>query len=197
MTIDREVTLAGLRLVAGWNEFAASLVSQHERKGKLSAAQWGAAERMLDKLEQRRRERDRRERSAPVVDASRVRAMFDAALESGLNRRALLAAQYNADGSVAAKVKLTPARPPRDEVWIKVDGEFCGGIGGDGKLRLRDHAPAWLAAVVDHIAADPDAACRLYGQRTGVCACCGRTLTNAESIALGIGPVCRAKWGLA
>lgn len=29
-----------------------------------------------------------------------------------------------------------------------------------------------------------------YGRRTGRCMCCGRTLTNPESIAAGIGPIC-------
>lgn len=33
-----------------------------------------------------------------------------------------------------------------------------------------------------------------YGHETGACMCCGRTLTNPESIALGIGPICRDKW---
>lgn len=31
-----------------------------------------------------------------------------------------------------------------------------------------------------------------YGKLTGVCCCCGRTLTNPDSIAKGIGPVCEA-----
>lgn len=33
-----------------------------------------------------------------------------------------------------------------------------------------------------------------WGQRTGVCCECGRTLTNPESIELGIGPVCRGAY---
>ena len=32
-----------------------------------------------------------------------------------------------------------------------------------------------------------------YGKSTGVCVCCGRTLTNPDSIELGIGPICRSK----
>jgi Family of unknown function (DUF6011) len=30
-----------------------------------------------------------------------------------------------------------------------------------------------------------------YGKRFGSCCMCGRDLTNAESVALGIGPICR------
>lgn len=36
-----------------------------------------------------------------------------------------------------------------------------------------------------------------YGRNTGICSCCGRTLTNPESIANGIGPVCAENWGFA
>lgn len=32
-----------------------------------------------------------------------------------------------------------------------------------------------------------------FGLKTGVCCCCGAILTNPESIALGIGPICRGK----
>lgn len=42
---------------------------------------------------------------------------------------------------------------------------------------------------------EPQAAAVAYGRKTGVCSCCGRGLTNAESIRLGIGPICREKFG--
>lgn len=39
----------------------------------------------------------------------------------------------------------------------------------------------------------PEEAAR-YGQVTGRCACCGRELTNEESIERGIGPICWEKY---
>lgn len=33
-----------------------------------------------------------------------------------------------------------------------------------------------------------------FGLDFGICACCGRTLTNPESISAGIGPICRSKY---
>jgi hypothetical protein len=33
-----------------------------------------------------------------------------------------------------------------------------------------------------------------FGKLYGWCCCCGRRLTNEESIELGIGPICRSKW---
>jgi len=41
----------------------------------------------------------------------------------------------------------------------------------------------------------PAAASRAYGVEIGHCGVCGRTLTDNESIAAGIGPVCAAKLG--
>lgn len=36
---------------------------------------------------------------------------------------------------------------------------------------------------------------KAYGRKTGVCGVCHATLTNPESIELGIGPICREKFG--
>lgn len=49
--------------------------------------------------------------------------------------------------------------------------------------------------VLDALLADPAAAAVEYGHRTGSCCICGRTLTDPESIAAGIGPICAGKFG--
>lgn len=33
-----------------------------------------------------------------------------------------------------------------------------------------------------------------WGHKVGVCCCCGRLLSNPESVELGIGPICRGKY---
>lgn len=53
-------------------------------------------------------------------------------------------------------------------------------------------AVASKVAILSAIAADPDALAR-YGRLLGVCGVCGRTLTDEESRANGIGPVCAGK----
>jgi hypothetical protein len=50
------------------------------------------------------------------------------------------------------------------------------------------------AAAVARAASDPAAAAVAYGLRTGRCSCCGRTLTNRESVSLGIGPICKERF---
>jgi len=52
-----------------------------------------------------------------------------------------------------------------------------------------------LSARVLAVASDPKAAATAYGQRTGSCSCCGRELTNKESIDLGTGQMCAGKFG--
>lgn len=50
-------------------------------------------------------------------------------------------------------------------------------------------------AAAEKIAADPKQAMLNFGRWLGECGHCGRVLTNDESRALGIGPICRAKLG--
>ena len=46
--------------------------------------------------------------------------------------------------------------------------------------------------IMEIIDGDLDALAR-YGRETGTCGVCHRTLTDPESVALGIGPICRQK----
>jgi hypothetical protein len=61
----------------------------------------------------------------------------------------------------------------------------------DDTYPLKDRARK--ARVLASIAADLETASRRYGQELGVCGRCGRTLTDEESRAYGIGPICREK----
>ena len=49
------------------------------------------------------------------------------------------------------------------------------------------------SAIVAKIAVDPEAASRTYGREIGACGRCGRVLTNDQSRAEGIGPICASK----
>lgn len=52
-------------------------------------------------------------------------------------------------------------------------------------------------AILTNIARDPQGAMLRYGKEIGKCGHCGRTLTNEESRAAGIGPICAGKMGWA
>lgn len=56
---------------------------------------------------------------------------------------------------------------------------------------IRNRETLWR--ILERIAEDPLAASKAYGKELGRCGVCGRTLTDPESIAAGIGPICAAK----
>jgi hypothetical protein len=57
---------------------------------------------------------------------------------------------------------------------------------------LRDQE---MINILEDVAEDPAKAAKLHGMQTGNCCCCGRELTNKQSISLGIGPICAEKYG--
>lgn len=97
-------------------------------------------------------------------------------------------------------------KPSRDlgSLWILSDTETEIGNYGEqpkylGKVtpnRLDSRLADNVKAVLLEAAADPLSAAVKYGKETGSCSCCGRDLTNPESIRLGIGPICREKFGM-
>jgi len=62
----------------------------------------------------------------------------------------------------------------------------------DDLHRIRNRAERMT--ILSAISLDPAAASRLYGQELGRCGVCNRTLTDPESIANGIGPVCAGRF---
>ena len=97
-------------------------------------------------------------------------------------------------------------KPSKDlqSLWVlsqteKVMGEYGLQPKYLGKVtpnRLDSRIPDDIKEVLLEAAGDPLTAAVRYGKETGSCSCCGRDLTNAESIRLGIGPICREKFGL-
>lgn len=79
--------------------------------------------------------------------------------------------------------------------WISEHNGFCKlrqVIGGGGREDVRD--PQRMIDIAKRInEAGPYEAMIRYGQEIGSCGHCGRELTNQESRAAGIGPICRNK----
>jgi hypothetical protein len=84
-------------------------------------------------------------------------------------------------------------------IWVKWDGKIAGVIDtGSTVYRqtrryLADYALAACLAALLAVEADPLAAARENGVKTGRCSCCGRPLTDPTSIEFGIGPICRVR----
>lgn len=191
---EHEDLIAWLRNNQSWNSFANSLIEQFDVSGKLTDGQIAAAERVMQKTEATRLAKAEA-KTSDVGSVERIRELFDNAERAGKKRRALLGAHIEGE-KVLGQIKLTPARPPKTDIWVRADGEFVGGIDANGRFKARYGCPDWVPAQLERIAQDPAKEARLYGRLTGVCCCCGRELTDPESIALGIGPICEANWGL-
>jgi len=92
-------------------------------------------------------------------------------------------------------------RSQRGDVWFTHGENLIGKLEDDGTLKLfrgrAEQARVDLTAVrrqVEAIEADPRSAVVKHGKQTGICGICGRELTDPDSIAAGIGPICAAKF---
>ena len=93
---------------------------------------------------------------------------------------------------MADKLRFFRVNTPTEGRWAKFT--FVNEIfGGGNKVAIRDKAlrQAVLAGI-----ADDEGALARFGQELGICGNCGRDLTDEESRALGIGPVCRKNLGM-
>lgn len=52
-----------------------------------------------------------------------------------------------------------------------------------------------ITSEIMNIMDNPYTSLKAHGKKTGICSCCGRKLTNKLSVRLGIGPICREKYG--
>lgn len=170
------------------NEFINSLATQLFQRGSLSPKQIDAWARGRAKLEQIIAQR---EAAKPTVDLKSVKDIFARALENGLKR-----ASYRAEGLVLSPAASHGSNP--GFTYLKSEnGTYMGKISPAGLLSIvRDFRAEEkaIAEKLEVIVADPKAAAINYGRKTGVCCCCGRALTDPQSVAAGIGPICEARW---
>lgn len=172
--------------------FAQSMHDAVQKFGSLTANQLAACTRAAEKVAARQAERAAAVDAAPVIDMTKIEAAFAAARSSGLKSLKLRIGEL-----VISPAKAISANA--GALYVKSKGSFddsiyFGKIMGGKFLKSRDCDAATEAQIIA-AAIDPLAAAIAYGKATGSCSCCGRELTNKISIDLGIGPICRDKWG--
>ncbi len=174
-----------LQAATKWSSFAADLYAKLGKYGSLTEGQVRAVRSMQAKTAARQETRQQeRAAGAATVDLSPIRAMFDAATRNGSGKEPT----YRAAGLIIAAAKAHSANP--GALYIRTtEGEYLGKLVGCNYSGRP--APA-----LAQIAADPRGEAIKYGRLTSRCSCCGKLLTNDDSIKLGIGPICAAKWGL-
>jgi len=157
----------------------------------LTPNQLAACERCVAPDKQRAAERvaDAKARleDAPSIDISKIETAFTAALENLLKFPKLRLDTFEFSRASAASKNA-------GALYVKEGETYLGKIQG-GKLICTRQCDDKTKARVIEAAADPHKAAKAYGMRTGSCSCCGRELTNGESIDLGIGPICAGKYG--
>ena len=167
---------------ASTNDFAFSLDNQLKRTGNLTENQVAAVTRILA-----------RQAAAPVIAAAvgdgvaAVQEAFATAIGNGLKRPKLRLGGF--------VLKLAPATGRnKGAIYVTASDEYLGKI-ADGTFTPSRECDAAKQAEIVALCSDPIQSAVAYGQQTGICACCGRELTDPDSIERGIGPVCAERFG--
>ncbi len=169
------------------NEFARSLVTAVHKYSDLTEKQLAAAYRMLG--QQVAYEEGKKKEAEPkaVVDLTIIKDKLFAATDKGKKARLIAGEGY--------KFTLAPSTGKNpDCVYVAFDGDYLGKITPTGEL-FGYKLPQKHIDSIQAIAKDPLTEVRAYGQRSGKCGVCNRTLTNKISIERGIGPICEDRIG--
>lgn len=152
----------------------------------------------VEKLEAARAAREIKQAKAAASQPPNIFAQPDtkpAPKSPNLNARLRAAAENVEPGRYAVCVGGDGSKLHFFQIDKPTEGKWAGWVfikeqAGDETFNVR--GPRALE-VVETIALDPHAALIRYGREIGVCGRCGRTLTDEDSRAAGIGPVCAAK----
>lgn len=173
--------------------FAVAMREALAKWGALTDNQLAACERCILKRDAGRKAAEERKAEAKPVSTAKLEACFAKAGAS------LRAPRLRLAGLTIKPAKATSANAGALYVQglaaDKSENVYLGKIAGGKFYRSRDCSAEQEAKVLA-ACDDPLGAAVAYGRLTGACACCGRELTNSESIARGIGPICAEQWGM-
>ena len=169
--------------------FARSLWQQSHNR-QLSAAQLAWAHKLATDL---LRQESQQEANSGEAEFAKLFEVFKAAKARGLKRLTLRLSGVNVKPNRDLTMLWVTSQTEKEEGNYGLQPKYLGKVTPNClDSRLADD----VKAVLFEAAADPLTAAIRYGKETGSCSCCGRELTNKESIRLGIGPICREKFGL-
>lgn len=167
---------------------AVDLLEGFNRYGDLTEAKLALIQRFMAEDKARAEQREALKRDAKVVDVSKIEEAFAVAMGNQVKKPKLRLDAYRFSAVTEGK--------NAGSIYVKEieSGEYLGKITGGKFFRVRACTDEMEARIIA-AAADPRAAAIAYGRREGACSVCGLTLTDHESIDLGIGPICATKWG--
>jgi hypothetical protein len=121
-----------------------------------------------------------------AVSAEAVLEAFDRARAAGVNSPGLRLGDFNFRPA-------PPAGRNAGAIYVTRRRIYLGKILYGRFTPSSDCDQVTTDAVVATVA-DPQAAAVAYGRDTGRCSCCGRLLTDPESVRVGIGPICAGRY---
>lgn len=184
-------------VAAWWNgankdfQFATSLRVWVSKNGSLTDGQMRAAKSCIAKLAAlgvARQERAEHAKENAQVNVKFIETAFAKATTKGLKSPKMRLVHGDTSFVVYRASKHSVNAGSLYVKGAKEEG-YYGKITAGVFYRGRDVSPEREADIVKACSA-PDVAAVAYGRRTGECSCCGRELTNHESIERGIGPIC-------
>jgi hypothetical protein len=174
----------------GKDTFVQSLVAQFTTKGSLSEKQWFWVEKLTKDAKP----------AAPAqqCDVPGLWNAFTAAahMDAQWPQVQILAGEGRVrvmfcKGAKGDYLKLTYTEVAKAKTF---DWAYVGIALPDDSIRRKGNHRAF-DAIIDALSAfgeDAVETLAVFGKATGICGCCGRTLTDPVSITRGIGPIC---WG--
>lgn len=169
-------------------DFARSLIEDLMRAGTLTVGQLAAARKAMQRDAERDAAREATAASVAGEGFAQLLEGFATAAASGLKRPKVRC------GGLVFSVAAAHSKN-RGCVYVKADGTYQGKITAEGRFYASQTARVGIQSEVEAVGQDPKAAAIAHGQRTGTCSVCGAELTNGESIARGIGPICAERFG--
>lgn len=166
-------------------EFAVSLLKAIAEYGRLTDGQLAAVDRCLARAAEKN---TARKANSVTVDVSPIIEVFASATAAGLKRPKL-----RLTGDLVFSLAPATGRNA-GAIYIKRGDDYLGKIVG-GEFSASYSCTTDDRKAIEAACVAPLDEAVAYGKHTGSCACCGRELTNPESIDRGIGPVCAEKYG--
>jgi uncharacterized protein DUF6011 len=172
-------------------EFAVSLSAALDKYGYLTENQVAAVHRCIANDADRARKREAAAVSVAGAGFTALIAAFNKAAASGLKHPAL-----TFENVTFKRAKDSSKNPGCLYVCAgkRFGSEYFGKISPAGVFSPAFACPESVRDEVKRIGADPIGESVAHGRRTGNCACCNRPLTDKESVARGIGPVCAERF---
>ena len=172
-------------------EFAASMLNALTQWGKLTEKQFETVARLAADAPARKAAYAARKAAeaatAPECSTAAIEVAFATAKAAGIKWPKLRLGAFTFSPAGANSANAGAVYVKRGEVYLGkvLQGRFN---------KVRDCTDADALDIVD-IAADPASAAIAFGKRFGKCAVCAKELSDPESVARGIGPVCAERYG--